>query len=212
MLKLHDYLPSQNAWKVRLLLNHLDIDYETVPVSIFEGEGQRDEYLAMNPMGAVPVLELEDGRSLSESNAILCYLAAGTEYLPTDAWQAAQVMRWLNFEADYIQNSLASYRHLLLTGKASADDPKMQQKAAASRRMLDALNRWLERREYLAEEYGIADMSVCAYVSRAGDVGFSLEEWPAVAAWWQRIQAQPGFLASVHLYDIDPHSGRSLPQ
>lgn len=212
MLKLHDYLPSQNAWKVRLLLNHLAIEYETVSVSIFEGEGQREEFLAMNPVGAVPVLELEDGRSLSESNAILCYLAAGTDYLPADPWQAAQVIRWLNFEADYIQNSLASYRHLLLTAKAAADDPQMQQKAAASSRMLDALNRWLEKREYLAGDYSIADMSVCAYVSRAGDAGFDLEEWPAVAAWWQRIQAQAGFLASVHLYDIDPHSGRSLPR
>lgn len=217
MLKLYDYLPSQNAWKVRLLLSHLGIEYETVNVSIFEGEGQQDEFLDMNPIGAVPVLELEDGRSLSESNAILCYLAAGSRYFPADAWQSAQVVRWLNFEADYIQNSLASYRHLLLTGKASEDEPRMQQAAAASRRVLGVLARWLTGREYLAGhnlvgDYSIADMSLCAYVSRAGEVGMPLEQWPSLAAWWQRIQAQPGFLATVYAYDTDPHSGKQLPR
>ena len=212
MLKLYDYLPSQNAWKVRLLLNHLDIEYETVNVSIFEGEGRQDAFLDMNPTGAVPVLELEDGRSLSESNAILCYLAAGSRYFPEDAWQAAQVVRWLNFEADYVQNSLASYRHLLLTGKGSADEPRMQQAAAASERILGAISRWLAGREYLAGGYSIADMSLCAYVSRAGEVGMPLDRWPSLAAWWQRIQAQPGFLATVYPYDIDPHSGKSLPR
>lgn len=90
MLKLYDYLPSQNAYKVRLLLAHLGIEYETIPVSLFEGEGQTDDFLSRNPAGAVPVLELEDGRTLPESNAILLYLAEGTQYLPTDPWLATR--------------------------------------------------------------------------------------------------------------------------
>lgn len=116
-MKLYDYLPSQNAWKVRLLLNHLGIEYDTVPVSIFEGEGQQPEFLARNPVGAVPVLELDDGRTLAESNAILIYLAEGTPYLPEDSWERAQVARWMFFEEDYIQNGIASLRHWTMTGK-----------------------------------------------------------------------------------------------
>ena len=117
MLTLFDYLPSQNAWKVRQLLKHLDQPYKHVFVSIFEGEGQRAEFLAINPTGAVPAIRLEDGRTIAESNAILVYLAQGTPYLPGDTVEQAQVMQWLFFESDYIQASVATLRHWVLTGK-----------------------------------------------------------------------------------------------
>src|SRR5690606_30491725 len=106
MLKLHDYLPSQNGYKVRLLLNHLGIEYEMVESPLFEGAGERAEFLARNPVGAVPVLEREDGSTLPESNAILMYLAEGTPYLPSDSWLRAQVARWMFFEEDYVQNGI----------------------------------------------------------------------------------------------------------
>src|SRR4051812_14368063 len=99
MLTLFDYLPSQNAWKVRQLLNHLQTPYRTEYVGIFEGEGQRPEYLAINPTGAVPAIRLNDGRVLAESNAILAFLAEGTSYLPEDAFGRAKVLQWLSFEA-----------------------------------------------------------------------------------------------------------------
>jgi len=102
MITLYDYLPSQNAYKVRLLLSHLHRPYLTRQVAIFDGEGQKKEFLAKSPTGAVPVLELEDGRVLTESNAILGYLAEGTAYLPTDTWERAQVSRWMYFEEDLI--------------------------------------------------------------------------------------------------------------
>jgi glutathione S-transferase len=101
MLRLYDYLPSQNAWKVRLLLSHLGLKYERVPVSIFEGESHNEAYLEKNPAGAVPVLEVEPGRAIAESNAILCYLAEGTPYLPQDRFERAQVMQWLFFEQSW---------------------------------------------------------------------------------------------------------------
>jgi glutathione S-transferase len=110
MITLYDYLPSQNAYKVRLLLNHLERPYVTKIVQIFAGEGRDLSFLLKNPTGAVPVLELEDGQVLAESNAILFYLAQGTAYLPSDAWSQAQVMRWMFFEEDFIQNGLASLR------------------------------------------------------------------------------------------------------
>src|SRR5260221_2030129 len=99
MITLYDYLPSQNAWKVRQLLHHLAIPYRTEIISIFEGHGQRADYRAVNPWGAVPGIKLDDGRVLSESNAILWFLSEGTAYRPTDAFEAAKVVQWLSFEA-----------------------------------------------------------------------------------------------------------------
>ena len=90
MLTLYDYLPSQNGYKIRLLLNQLERPFRTEIVSIFEGQGQRPEYLAINPTGAVPAIKLEDGRVLAESNAILFHLAEGSRFLPADSFPARQ--------------------------------------------------------------------------------------------------------------------------
>ena len=100
MLTLFDYLPSQNAWKVRVLLNHLGCPYRSVPVSIFEGEGRTDAFLRINPTGTVPAIRLDDGRVLAESNAILAWLAEGTPYLPPDPFDRAKVQQWLHFEQE----------------------------------------------------------------------------------------------------------------
>src|ERR1700736_4988219 len=143
MLTLYDYLPSQNGYKVRLLFNHLQRPYAAKWVSIFEGEGQRADFLAKSPTGAVPVLELEDGRLLTESNAILVYLAEGSRYLPVTAWDRAQVLRWMFFEEDFIQNGLASLRHWTMTGKLTRRSSDMVgAKMAVSRKSLAILDRW----------------------------------------------------------------------
>ena len=102
MLTLFDYLPSQNAWKVRLLLNHLGRPYRTVPISIFEGEGKTAEFMRISPTGAVPAIQLDDGRTLAESNAILAYLADGTAYFPPDPFDRAKVQQWLHFEQERV--------------------------------------------------------------------------------------------------------------
>lgn len=213
MLKLHDYLPSQNAWKVRLLLNHLGIDYETVPVSIFEGEGKRPEFLAKNPVGAVPVLELEDGRTLPESNAILLYLAEGTPYLPADPWLRAQVARWMFFEEDYVQNGIASLRHLVMTGKDVKRSAEiMAGKRKNSLKTLGILDGWLSAQDFLVEcGYTVADMAMFGYVGFAEQAGLPMDDYPAVMNWIARVRRQPGFLATMYPYSIDPESGNELP-
>ncbi|TIU09192.1 MAG: glutathione S-transferase, partial [Mesorhizobium sp.] len=98
MLTLYDYLPSQNAWKVRVLLGLLGIAYETRIVSIFEGESRTEAFLKLNPAGAVPVLAVENGAAIAESNAILACVAEGTPYLPADRLARAKAMQWLFFE------------------------------------------------------------------------------------------------------------------
>ena len=209
---LYDYLPSQNAWKVRQLLAHTGREHRTAYVSIFEGEGQRPDFLAKNPAGAVPVWEEDDGRCLAESNAILLYLAEDTTFMPRDPWQRAQVARWLCFEADYVQSTVATLRHWVMTGKAARRDPSaVEARRRGGLRVLGMLERHLARRDFLVESgYGIADIAVYAYVHAAGDAGLALVDFPAVSAWLARVRAQPGHLGEVFPYAIDPHSSREL--
>ncbi|HET9680099.1 MAG TPA: glutathione S-transferase family protein [Gammaproteobacteria bacterium] len=213
MFTLYDYAPSQNAYKVRLLLNHLDQPYESVPVSIFEGAGKTAAYLEKNPVGAVPVLELADGRTLPESNAILLFLAEGTPYLPNDPWLRAQVARWLFFEEDYVQNGIASLRHWTLTGKlARRSAESIENKRAASMKTLAILDEWLRSREFLVEGgYTIADMALYAYVGFADEAGLNMSDYPQVTSWIARVRAQPGFLHTVFPYSLDPESANELP-
>lgn len=213
MLTLFDYLPSQNAWKVRLLLNHLGQPYRTVPISIFEGEGQSEAYRRINPTGTVPAIQLEDGRVLAESNAILGYLAEGTPYLPGDPFGRAKVQQWLCFEQERVESVIGSLRHWTMTGKLARRSPELvEAKRHAAMRTLDLLEGELAARPFLAgDRYTIADMSVFAYASRAEEAGLSLEARPHFRAWVERVEAQPGFLATMHPYAIDPHSSAELP-
>jgi glutathione S-transferase len=212
MLRLYDYLPSQNAWKARLLLSHLGLAYERVPVSIFEGESHTGAYLDKNPAGAVPVLEIEPGKYVAESNAILCYLADGTPYLPSDRLERAQVMQWLFFEQSYVELQIGSLRYWTLTGKlAKRSEDMVAGKRAYSLRALAALERHLAHRTFLAgERYTIADMAVYAYAAHADEAGLDLAPYPAFRAWIARVEAQPGFLRERFPYSIDPHASREL--
>lgn len=213
MLKLYDYLPSQNAWKVRLLLNHLGLAYQTIPVSIFEGEGRTPAFLRMNPSGKVPVLELEDGRTVAESNAILAYLADGSEYLPQDRHLRAKVHQWLSFEQEQVEMTIGSLRYWTMTVKLAQRDAAMVAgKRKAALRTLALLDGELATRPFIAgDAYTIADMSIFAYASRTPEAGLCLEAYPHFRAWIERVQSQPGFLAEMHPYSIDPHSIRELP-
>jgi glutathione S-transferase len=212
MLTLFDYLPSQNAYKVRLLLHHLQRPYRTEIVSIFEGEGQRPEYLAVNPTGAVPAIRLDDGRVLAESNAILAYLAHGTPYLPGDPFDNARVHQWLSFEQDYV-TAIATLRHWTLTGKlARRPQALVERHRTAALKALEILDRQLAARSFIAGDvYTIADMSVFAYTHRAHEAGLPLDRFEHVGAWIARVQAQPGFLPTCHPYSIDPYSSGELP-
>jgi len=212
MLRLYDYLPSQNAWKVRLLLNHLGLRYERRLVSIFEGESRTDAFLSMNPVGAVPVLEVELGHFIAESNAILCYLAEETLYLPADPLVRAKVMQWLFFEQSYVEPQIGSLRYWTLTGKLDRRSPDMiAGKRAYSLRALAALERALSRHDFLAgDRYTIADMAVFAYAAHAEEAGLDLAPYPAFRAWIARVEAQPGFLAERFPYTIDPHATKEL--
>ena len=209
---LYDYLPSQNAWKVRLLLHQLDLPFETKLISIFEGEGQQPVFLEKNPTGAVPALELDDGRVIGESNAILFYLAQGTPFLPAEHFAQAKVVQWLSFEGDYLQSSVATLRHWTLTGKLERRPAELvESKRKGSLRSLAVMDRELAKRDFLAcNTYTIADISAFAYVHLADEADLPLSEYRHVVAWIDRVRAQPRFLDQTWPYSIDPHSGNEL--
>lgn len=213
MLTLFDYPPSENAWKVRLLLNHLGRPYRTEIVSIFEGAGRTPAYLAISPTGTVPAIRLDDGRTLAESNAILAYLADGTPYLPSDPFERAKVQQWLHFEQERVESVIGSLRFWTLTGKLAQRPPALvEMKRNGALRTLAILDRELSQHVFLANDrYSIADMAVFAYASHAEETGIALEPYPHFRAWVSRVQAQPGFLANTHPYSEDPHSGGELP-
>ncbi|TPK72018.1 glutathione S-transferase family protein [Mesorhizobium sp. B2-4-18] len=208
MLTLHDYLPSQNGWKVRVLLGLLEIPYDSHPVSIFAGESHTDAFLALNPAGAVPVLQLQDGSAIAESNAILTYLAEGTSFLPSDRYRRAKVMQWLFFEQYNIEPVIGSLRFWTLTGRLERNQAMVAGKREAAARTLAALDRSLGETPFLAgSDFTVADIAVYAYSHRAGDCGFSLADYPAFAAWTERVRDAIGPGYPVHPYGIDPHSG-----
>ncbi len=214
MLTLYDYLPSQNAWKVRQLLHHLQRPHRTAYVSIFEGEGRREAFLRVSPTGTVPAIGLDDGRALAESNAILCFLADGTPYLPDDAFGRAKVWQWLSFEQERIESQVGALRHWTLTGKLARRAPALvEAKRNGARRALEILDAQFAQRDFIAgDAYTIADIALFAYASRADEAdGLSLQPHAHLRGWIERVRAQPGFLGETFAYSTDPHSTRDLP-
>jgi glutathione S-transferase len=208
MLTLYDYLPSQNAWKIRVLLGLLGIAYQTRIVSIFEGESRTEAFLKLNPAGAVPVLAVENGQAIAESNAILVLVAEGTPYLPADRLARAKVMQWLFFEQYYVEPVIGSLRFWTLTGRLDRNQALVAGKREAGVRALSALERSLADMPFLVGDVlTIADIAVYAYAHRAEDCGFELADYPAVSAWMERVSEAIGPDYPVHPDSIDPHSG-----
>jgi len=211
MLRLYDYLPSQNGYKVRQLLRHLGRDYQQEIVEIFQGASHTEDFLDKNPAGAVPALEPAPGEYLAESNAILFYLGRGTAYLPEDPLSQARVIQWFCFELDYVQSTIGSLRYWTLTGKLGRRAGEVPARRAGGERALARLERYLGQRPFLVEDrYTVADIALFAYTHLAGDAGFDLGAFPAVEAWIGRVRRQPGHLAEVHPYSIDPYSSGDL--
>ena len=211
-MRLYDYGPSQNCFKVRLLAAHLGLALQIVPVSIFKGEAASPDFLAKNPMGTVPLLETDSGEYLAESNAILTFLAEGTPYMPADGMPRAQVTRWLMFEQRYIQTSISRLRYWTLTGKLGEFAREVATARALGNRALDVLDGELGKRPFIAgDSYTIADISIFAYSHVAADAEFDLSARANLTAWFDRVRAEPGFKGEVVPYSTDPYSAQKLP-
>jgi glutathione S-transferase len=199
-VRLHDYPSSGNCYKVRLALAQLGVDYERVRVDIFDGGTLTDEFGALNPTRTTPVLELDDGEVLIESNAILVYLAEGTDLLPDDPVERAQVLRWLFYEQAEIVPSIGSLRVRLAAAVLAPDHPAAERMRRAGANCLRVLEEHLgERRFLVGARYTIADACVYGYVHVAGEAGLDLAGYPSVSAWIERVESTPR-----HVDDLEP--------
>ena len=196
MLRLYDYYDSGNGYKVRLLLTQLGLPFEYVEKDIMKGETRTPEFLAGFPNGRIPVLQLEDGTALAESDAILFYLAEGTPYLPIDKLDRARVLQWLFFEQYSHEPYIAVVRFLLR--HTAPDDPRrsiLEQRRIGGYAALDVMERHLaERSFFVGSRYTIADIALYAYTHVSDQGGFDLGPYPAVRAWLARVEATPRYV------------------
>jgi glutathione S-transferase len=196
MYTLYDYLDSGNGYKVRLLLAQLQEPYRHVERDIVRGETRTPQFLLKNPNGRIPTLEFEDGQCLAESNAILCYLAAGTAFLPTERLAHAQVMQWMFFEQyshePYVATPRFIMRHLAEDHPLRAELPKRRERGRAA---LAVMEGHLARHSYfVSERYTIADIALYAYTHVAEDAGLELAPYPRIQDWLARVAAQPRYV------------------
>jgi len=196
MITVYGYSPSGNCHKLRMMLGHLGRDYRWIETDSAHGATRTPEYLAKNPNGRVPIVELEDGRIMAESNAILCWLAEGTQYFAGDAWQRAQTLAWMFFEQYSHEPYVAVARFICgwtpLDSARRADLPKLRERGDQALAVMEkhlSTNPW-----FSSLGYGIADIALFAYTHCAEDGGFELSRYPAVQSWLVRVRAQPGFV------------------
>ena len=196
MLTLYDYLPSGNGYKVRLLLSQLGVPFKFVEKDIQKGETRTPEFLRMNPNGRIPLLQLADGRYLSESDAILFYFAEGTAFLPEDRFMKADVLRWMFFEQyshePYVAVARAWVHVFGVTPERAA---RLQEKMDGGYAALGVMEEHLASRTwFVGERYTIADIALYAYTHVAHEGGFDLRRFPGVQRWLERVAAQPRYV------------------
>jgi glutathione S-transferase len=200
-VKLYDSAVSANCFKVRLLAAQLGLELERVPVDIFSGEAATEAHLARNPAGRTPVLELDSGEHLPESGAILLYLAEGTPFLPADRFERARVTAWLFFEQNLLEPNIGTGRFWLLTGRAEGHELLLERWRDMGEKALAVLERQLATTPFLVGDgYTIADVALYAYTHVAPELGLDLASFPAVRAWLERVEAQPGFVNDLEPY------------
>jgi glutathione S-transferase len=196
MYKVYGDYNSGNCYKVKLMLNQLGAEYQRVDIDILKGETETEFFLEKNPNGKVPVLELEDGTCLWESNAILNFLADGSHYLPSEPRLRTQVLQWQFFEQYSHEPYVAVARfiqfYLGLPEERLAEYRKMHK---AGYRALNVMEQQLKRTPFLVSDtFSIADIALYAYTHVAHQGGFDLAAYPAIQQWLERVSQQPGYV------------------
>jgi glutathione S-transferase len=190
---LYDYLDSGNGYKIRLLLAQLGRDYRWVELDIMRGGTRTADFLAKNPNGRIPTLQLDDGTCLAESNAILWYLADGTPYLPAGKLERAQVLQWMFFEQyshePYVATPRYILKHLPEDSPRRAELPKRLEQGRAALGVMEG--HLAGRHFFVGERYSIADIALYAYTHVAHEARHDLGPCPAVRAWLARVASEP---------------------
>lgn len=196
-MKIYGDKRSGNCYKLQLVCALTNTPYQWQDIDILQGQTRTDEFLTKNPWGKIPLLELDDGRKLSESNAIVNFIAQGSELLPDDPWMLAQVQQWQFFEQYSHEPCIAVCRFIqLYLGMSAHRLQEYDEKFQAGLRALAYLEQQLQQHNFLVDNrLTTADISLFAYTHVAHEGGFDLQHYPAILAWIHRIQEQPGFVA-----------------
>jgi glutathione S-transferase len=192
MLKLYDFQPSGNGYKVRLLLTQLGLPFELVQLDILKKETRTPGFLAKNPNGRIPCLRLEDGTHLWESNAILFYLAEATPFLPSGRLERAQALQWMFFEQYSHEPYIAVVRSWHHFGLLEANRAQLADRVERGYAALGVMESHLAKQTwFVGQRYSIADIALYAYTHVAPEGKFDLAPYPAVRAWLERVRTQP---------------------
>ncbi len=196
MFRLYDYLSSGNGYKVRLTLTALGHAFERIEIDIVKGESRTPGFLAMNPNGRIPLLEIGGDQHLAESNAIIWYLGEDSDLVPDDRLDRARVLQWMFFEQYSHEPNIATSRfwrmHLDID---EAREAALEEKHRAGHAALAVMERHLaDRSWFVGDRFTLADIALYAYTHVAPEGGFSLEDYPAVRAWIDRVASRPGHI------------------
>ena len=196
-MKIYGDSQSGNCYKIKLLCSLLAIEHEWIHVDIMAGETSSDDFLAKNPNAKIPLLVLADGRCLSESNAILNYLATGSDLLPTDPFTLAKVQQWQFFEQyshePYIAVARFIAKYLGLPENRRSD---YESKQIGGHKALSVMELQLSKTPYLTgDKLTTADISLYGYTHVADEGGFNVNKYPAISAWLSRISKQKNYCA-----------------
>lgn len=199
MLTLHQMHDSGNCYKIRLAAAQLGIPLTLVEYGLHDGSTRKPEYLAKNPNGRVPLLELEDGRYLAESGAILWYLTEGTYLQPTDKWGRAEMLSWMFFEQYSHEPYIAVLRflkHYATDAQRAARGEDFAKLTRLGNDALGVMERHLQSRDWFAAgRYSIADIALYGYTHAAEEGGFELARYPNIGRWLARVAAEKGYIA-----------------
>jgi glutathione S-transferase len=212
-VRLYDYPSSPNCYKVRLALAELGLDYERVNVDIFGGDTLTEEFGRTNPARTTPVLELDDGRHLVESNAIVLYLAEGSELVPDDELQRAEALAWLFYEQARVFPIIGGLRLTLSTGRSTLEDEGTRRQRRMGVGITALLAQHLEERDYfVGDGFTVADLALYGYMQAAGEAGIDTSRFPALEAWLDRVRTRPRHVADLEPLpeNAQPGKGRSI--
>jgi glutathione S-transferase len=201
VLRLYEHPVSGNCMKARILLRHLGIAYESVELDFMTGEPLEPDHLVRNQSGEIPVLELEGGEFIAQSDAILLYLAEGTPYLPDGPVERAHVHQWLFFEQNSIEPGIATTRWMRWKGLDAEQPEVYADRIDRAEVELDVLEARLGEHDFLAaDRYTVADIANYAYTHVAYETGIDMSGRAAIAAWIERVESQPGFVNDLEPY------------
>ncbi|MFL1453387.1 glutathione S-transferase family protein [Marinobacter sp. GN3S48] len=198
-MKIYGDTKSGNCYKVQLVCSLLNIDHEWIDVDILAGDTKSDEFLKKNPNGKIPLLELDEGETLAESNAIINYLAGGSALYPEGSLAQARVLQWQFFEQYSHEPFIAVARFInKYLGLPEEKAAEYASKQAGGHKALQVMEQQLRKTPYIAgENFTTADISLYAYTHVAHEGGFELEAYPAVLAWLDRVASLPNFKGMV---------------